>query len=148
MNDAVDQAHYASLRANVSALGALLGEVIASAEGDGLLQRVEQIRLLSRAARDGDESAGAELLDVLRSLEDDELVPVARAFSQFLNLSNIADQQHTISREMDPLFSASRALATAFSELLEEGSSREQLVEAIAELRIELVLTAHPAILR
>ena len=144
MNDVVEQDHYASLRANVSALGALLGEVIAAAEGDNLLQRVEQIRLLSRAARDGDKGAGAELLEVLRSLEDEELVPVARAFSQFLNLANIADQQHTISREMDPLFSASRTLANGFSELIEEGCSREQLADAISELRIELVLTAHP----
>lgn len=144
MNDAVDQAHYTSLRANVSALGALLGEVIGAAEGDQLLQRVEQIRLLSRAARDGDESAAEELLEVLRGLADEELVPVARAFSQFLNLANIADQQHTISREMDPLFSASRALATAFSELIGTGSSKEQLLDTIADLRIELVLTAHP----
>ena len=42
MNDAIDQSHYATLRANVSALGALLGEVIAAAEGDSLLQRVGQ----------------------------------------------------------------------------------------------------------
>ena len=135
-SDAAEQDHYAGLRANVSALGALLGEVIAAAEGDTLLQRVEQIRLLSRSARDGDEGAGTELLEVLRSLEDEELVPVARAFSQFLNLANIADQQHNISREMDPLFSASRALANGISELVEEGCSRDQLVDAISGLRI------------
>jgi phosphoenolpyruvate carboxylase len=71
-------------------------------------------------------------------------VPVARSFAQFLNLANIADQHHVVSREMEPLMSASRNLNKGMRELAEEGASPEQISQAIAELKIELVLTAHP----
>ena len=71
-------------------------------------------------------------------------MPVARAFSQFLNLANIADQYHTVSREMDPVVSASRALAEVMAQLQAGGHDAAAISEAVAQLRIELVLTAHP----
>ena len=86
MTEHTTELDYSSLRNNVSMLGALLGEVITSAEGEAVLAAVENIRLLSRAAREGDSTAGQTLLHTLRNLQDDQLVPVARAFSQFLNL--------------------------------------------------------------
>lgn len=138
------EADYTSLRSNVSALGTLLGEIISAAEGKDFLALIEQIRVLSRAARDGEESAGESLLQLLRELSNEQLVPVARSFSQFLNLANIADQQHTVSREMEKLFSASRTLTSGFSALRDEGVAPGALEQAIHELRIELVLTAHP----
>lgn len=144
MKQSPDEPDYSSLRSNVSALGALLGNIIADAEGEDCLDLIERIRTLSRSAREGDESARASLLEVLRELPNAQLVPVARAFSQFLNLANIADQHHTVSREMAPLFSASRALAGAFSALMEEGVAPAALERSIHELKIELVLTAHP----
>lgn len=144
MNDSSVEPDYTSLRSNVSALGALLGDIISDAEGEEFLALIEQIRTLSRSARAGDESARESLLHCLRDLSNEQLVPVARAFSQFLNLANIADQHHTVSREMAPLFSASRTLASEFSSLLEEGVTGAALEHAIAELKIELVLTAHP----
>ncbi len=135
---------YSSLRSNVSFLGRMLGEMVAAAEGQGFLDLIEQIRTLSKAARDGDDSAREQLLALLRGLDDHELVPVARAFSQFLNLANIADQQHTVSREMDPVFSASQALATTLEELTAGGIDKASISEAVDRLKIELVLTAHP----
>ena len=122
----------------------LLGETIAAAEGPPLLELIERIRRLSKAAREGEADAHKTLLGILRNLEDRQLVPVARAFSQFLNLANIADQHHTISREMDPLFSASEMLAGTFRELHENGASQRQIIATVDALRIELVLTAHP----
>ena len=117
MSDAV----YSSLRGNVSFLGRLLGETIAAAEGQAFLDLVEQIRRLSKSAREGSREAREELQAVLRNLGNEQLVPVARAFSQFLNLANIADQHHNVSRGADPLLSASRSLATGMGELLAEG---------------------------
>ena len=141
MSDEID---YSRLRGNVSLLGHLLGETIAAAEGDDFLQLIEQIRGLSKQGREEGALSREPLLAILRELKNEQLVPVARAFSQFLNLSNIADQQHTVSRQMDPLLSASRNLADGMRGLLEEGVSREALVASIEELNIELVLTAHP----
>ena len=144
MNDSASEPDYSSLRSNVSALGALLGDIISDAEGEEFLDLIERIRTLSRSARDGEESARANLLQILRELPNEQLVPVARAFSQFLNLANIADQHHTVSREMVPLFSASRALASEFSALMDEGVAPATLQQTILDLKIELVLTAHP----
>jgi phosphoenolpyruvate carboxylase len=139
-----DEADYSSLRSNVSFLGRMLGETIANAQGEEFLELVEQIRGLSKSSRDGDDEARENLLQVLRNLENDELVPVARAFSQFLNLANIADQHHTVSREMDPLLSASETLASTVLELIERGVSADAITEEFSALKIELVLTAHP----
>ncbi len=139
-----EEVDYTSLRANVSFLGRLLGETIAAAEGEDFLALIEQIRGLSKAAREGDEVAHATLLEVLRNLDNDQLVPVARAFSQFLNLANIADQQHTISREMDSLLSASAALLKSLAGLKEQGVGDAAIIESLGQLKIELVLTAHP----
>lgn len=140
---------YSQLRSDVSFLGHLLGDTISAANGADFLALVEKIRRLSKSARGGDEpgsdgSAHGELLAVLRNLDNEQLVPVARAFSQFLNLANIADQHHTVSRQMEPLFSASRNLIGNFTALLEEGVAAEAIVAAVNQLSIELVLTAHP----
>ena len=140
MSDAV----YTSLRGNVSFLGRLLGETIAAAQGQEFLDLVEQIRRLSKSASEGSRQAREELQAVLHNLGNEQLVPVARAFSQFLNLANIADQHHNVSRGADPLLSASRSLATGMSELLAEGVATGAVIAAVLELRIELVLTAHP----
>ena len=135
---------YSALRGNVSFLGRLLGETIAAAEGEEFLDLIEQIRGLSKTARGESEVAGESLLSVLRGLRSEQLVPVARAFSQFLNLANIADQYNTISRSMDPLLSASRNLSGGLRELVEEGVARETIAAAVNALNIDLVLTAHP----
>jgi len=144
VNKVVEPVDYSSLRGNVSFLGKLLGETISAAEGEQFLALIEQIRSLSKASRVGEGSAREDLLEVLRNLHKDELVPVARAFSQFLNLANIADQQYTISREMAPLLSASQALVTSLAELKERGVAQDDILAAIRALKIELVLTAHP----
>ncbi|MFK8051121.1 MAG: phosphoenolpyruvate carboxylase [Halioglobus sp.] len=139
-----DEADYSSLRSNVSFLGRLLGETISGAQGEEFLELIEQIRGLSKSSRDGDPSAREDLLSVLRNLQNDQLVPVARAFSQFLNLANIADQHHTVSREMDPLFSASETLSSTVKELRERRVSPDDITQEFHALNIELVLTAHP----
>ena len=85
--------HYAALKTNVGLLGTQLGDTIRNQLGDAVLERVEQIRMLSKAARQGEELQADKLKQVLRSLSDDELLPVARAFAQFLNLANLAEQR-------------------------------------------------------
>lgn len=136
--------HYAALRANVSLLGTKLGETIRGQLGDAVLDRVEQIRLLSKAGRKGEELQAEQLKQVLRSLTDDELLPVARAFAQFLNLANLAEQHYTISRIGQASIEKPEPLQELFS-LLDSKQLNSAVVEqAAANLSIELVLTAHP----
>ncbi len=88
---------YSALRSNVSMLGKVLGETIKDALGEHILERVETIRKLSKSSRAGNDANRQELLTTLQNLSNDELLPVARAFSQFLNLANTAEQYHSIS---------------------------------------------------
>jgi len=135
---------YASLRRNVSMLGSVLGEVIASAEGEDFLAGIERIRQLSRSSRDGDSEDRDRLIDALHSLPEKDMLAVARAFSQFLNLANIADQQHSVSREMIQQFSPSSMLSGMVDELLAADIDPVGIAQTIDALNIELVLTAHP----
>lgn len=135
---------YASLRRNVSYLGRLLGEVIADADGAEQLQLIERVRLLSKEARDGSAESRDALLQVLNDLPDDQLVPVARAFSQFLNLANIAEERHHVSREMDTIFSATSTLESCLADLVSGGIAQADIAATVAQLKIDLVLTAHP----
>ena len=80
---------YSALRSNVSMLGKVLGETIKDALGEHILERVETIRKLSKSSRAGNDANRQELLTTLQNLSNDELLPVARAFSQFLNLRAI-----------------------------------------------------------
>ncbi|AOE78041.1 phosphoenolpyruvate carboxylase [Pseudomonas lurida] len=133
----------ARLREDVHLLGELLGNTIREQYGDDFLDKIEQIRKGAKADRRG---AGDELSSSLNQLQEHELLPVARAFNQFLNLANIAEQYQLIHRrdESQPAPFESRVLPELLARLQAEGHSNESLARQLGRLEIELVLTAHP----
>ncbi|MEJ2764529.1 phosphoenolpyruvate carboxylase [Photobacterium sp. MCCC 1A19761] len=135
---------YSALRSNVSMLGHLLGNTIKEAHGEALLDKVETIRKLSKSARGGNQADREKLIDELQNLPDDQLLPVARAFSQFLNLTNIAEQYHTVSRHCEAHVCNPDAIDDLFSKLNQQQISQLDSIQAVRDLNIELVLTAHP----
>lgn len=134
---------YSAMRSNVSMLGKLLGDTIKDALGEDILDKVESIRKLSKSSRAGNEVQRQKLLMTLQTLTNDELLPVARAFNQFLNLTNVAEQYHSISPHGEAA-SNPVALQKLFGRLKEHDFSRGDIQKAVEELSIELVLTAHP----
>lgn len=139
----------ARLREDVHLLGELLGNTIRDQYGDDFLDKIEQIRKGAKADRRGaisDKAAGDELSSRLNQLQENELLPVARAFNQFLNLANIAEQYQLIHRrdESQPAPFESRVLPELLARLQAEGHSNESLARQLGRLEIELVLTAHP----
>ena len=134
---------YAALRGNVGLLGQLLGKTIKDHLGDEFLAKIETIRQLSKSSRQGNEEARQTLIDTLHGLSDEELLPVARAFSQFLNLANVAEQFHTISRHNEEHLGTD-ALDHLFAKLKASKANEQEILQAVRELDIELVLTAHP----
>lgn len=139
----------ARLREDVHLLGELLGNTIREQYGDDFLAKIEQIRKGAKADRRGavsDKTAGDELSSSLNQLQEDELLPVARAFNQFLNLANIAEQYQLIHRrdESQPAPFEARVLPELLARLQREGHSNESLARQLGRLEIELVLTAHP----
>lgn len=135
---------YSALRSNVSMLGKLLGDTIRDALGENILDRVETIRKLSKSSRAGNEADRQELLSTLQNLSNDELLPVARAFSQFLNLANTAEQFHSISARGEDA-SNPEILARTLRKLKSQPELNDAGIKrAIESLSLELVLTAHP----
>lgn len=135
---------YASMRNNIHMLGDFLGETIRDAQGNEILDLIENIRVLSRASRAGDEKSREQLLDILANISTENVIPVARAFSQFLNLTNIAEQFQTISRHSQNASLGERSMGALFARLKEQNVPAEKVIETVEKLLIDLVLTAHP----
>lgn len=135
---------YSALRSNVSMLGHLLGNTIKDAHGDVLLEKVETIRKLSKSALAGNQQDRDSLIEEIKSLPNEQLTPVAHAFNQFLNLTNMAEQYHTISRHCDAHVCEPDAINSLFSKLAQNDISKLDTAQAVRDLNIELVLTAHP----
>ncbi|PTQ88911.1 phosphoenolpyruvate carboxylase [Agitococcus lubricus] len=138
---------HAPLRHDIRLMGKLLGDTLRQQVGQALYDKVEAIRSLAKQARDGDIQATQTLNTVLASLNDEELLPVARAFTHFLNLANIAEQYHSVRLArtgQDLAETTLGSLNELFPRLKQQQISPEQLWHAIQSLDIELVLTAHP----
>jgi phosphoenolpyruvate carboxylase len=138
----------APLRNDIRQLGRLLGDVLREQGGEDLFWTVESIRVLAKNARASQAGARAELEQRLAELDDALIMPVARAFSHFLNLANIAEQHHRIRRsrihQREP---GGKPLLGSFDDAfprLCETLYPERLYDAVCNLRIGLVLTAHP----
>ncbi|MEG5266707.1 phosphoenolpyruvate carboxylase [Pseudomonas sp. JDS28PS106] len=136
----------ARLREDVHLLGELLGNTIRDQRGGEFLDKIERIRKGAKAGRQGFAEGAEQLNSSLDSLADDELLPVARAFNQFLNLANIAEQYQLMRRGDDqrPMPFESRVLPELLDRLKAASHSPDALARQLGQLDIELVLTAHP----
>ena len=135
------------LRDNIRLLGSILGDTIRSQLGDALYHRVEEIR--DKAIGSQSSQDWTSLVELMGKLSDDELVPVARAFTHFLNYANIAEQHHQVRCGRDHLRNApGEALLGTLDELLprllKQGVKADDLAQAMSSMQVELVLTAHP----
>ncbi len=137
------------LRDDVRLLGEVLGEVMRLHAGQTCFDTVEDIRALAKSAREGHVADFSRLVQRLGELPTDQALPVARAFAHFLHLANIAEQHHRVRRrrsyQCDPQAEPQRESCEAvFKELLANGVPAADLAQAVSNLHIDIVLTAHP----
>lgn len=137
------------LRRDVRMLADMLGESITALAGGDSLSLVEEIRKLSRNRRaSGDPKDEEALAGRIASLDPEQIQTVVRAFTVFLDLSNLAEDRHRIRvlrhREMEQEM-LSESIGAAIATLKGKGFTAGQVGEAIARLAIELVFTAHPS---
>ena len=138
------------LRRDVRMLGDLLGSVIAEQAGAPALALVEEVRQLARDRRAGSPGAEAALASRIAGLDEGDARIVARAFSVFLDMSNLAEDRHRVrvlrQRESDrapePI---SESIGAGISQLKREGFTADQVQVALNRLMIELIFTAHPS---
>ncbi|MFL1467234.1 phosphoenolpyruvate carboxylase [Marinobacter sp. DUT-3] len=133
------------LRENVRMLGELLGQSIQRYPGQDCFDLIEEIRAAAKADRRQESGSGQRLVNLLGKLEDEELLPVTRAFNQFLNLANLAEQYHGIRRKRGHQSDLMvESLEEVFERLTSSGISADELHRQVAGLSIEFVMTAHP----
>src|SRR5271165_3461738 len=147
------------MRRDVRLLGDLLGEVIRDSDpktGPGLLADVERLRRAVIEARyqaredamDAEDAGGAgdAIPALVASWDLDRAEQVARAFTVYFHLANLAEEHQRIRllRERDTGREPVReSLAAAVAEVSRD-AGRSHLFELLEELRVHLVLTAHP----
>ncbi len=137
------------LRDDVRLLGELLGETLRAHEGDELFDTVERVRARAKDSRAGVPGQFEKLAAELSRMPVESALPVARAFAHFLNLANVAEQHHRIRRRRayrrDRHAAPQRgSCEEGFRRLIASGVAPDRLYDAVCELRVELVLTAHP----
>ncbi|HKP58257.1 MAG TPA: phosphoenolpyruvate carboxylase [Polyangiales bacterium] len=136
----------AALQADVKLLADLLNEILRTQQDPRLPALLEEVVSYATRARSGSAEDAEALRGLLASLDADQALPLCRAFAHFLALANIAEQHNRVrtyrARQAEPgSVSASMRELRSF---VERGVPASQVLEAISNLRVELVLTAHP----
>jgi phosphoenolpyruvate carboxylase len=134
------QADDAGLRADVRRLTELLGESLVRQEGSQLVDLVEKVR---KAVREG----GGE--EILENISVDESVQLVRAFSNYFNLANIAEQVHRARILSEERKSGGSWLTRAVDRIIEVQSESKEFTTKdiqgwIDNFSVRPVFTAHP----
>lgn len=128
---------------NIKLLGSMLGETISEAKEQDMFELIETIRRLSKASHSGDIEAHKSLVKTLQNLKDEEFLPVARSFNQFLNLTNTAEQYNSVSPHSQGAENPVN-FPQIYKELKAANIKDEDIIQAIENISMDLVLTAHP----
>ncbi|MCI0396919.1 MAG: phosphoenolpyruvate carboxylase [Chloroflexi bacterium] len=138
------------LSSDIHLLGDILGRVIRQQAGIDVFDLVERTRALAKTRRgDPDPALDRYLAELVGDLGLDKTEDVARAFTTYFELINLAEENHRVrmlrAREAQahprpPAESIAEAVAT----LQANGVDEAAMANLLERLHIELVFTAHP----
>ena len=137
------------LSEDIRRLGRMLGDTLREQESVAAFDLVERIRQTAvDFHRGGDPRAGGSLAATLRSLDPDAVMTVVRAFTQFSQLANIAEDRHHIRRRRAHRFGGSKpqsgSIALAAQRAAAAGVTAAELAKFLTGGLVMPVLTAHP----
>ena len=139
------------LRADVRFLGNILGKVIIQQEGQEIFEIEEKVRALTKDMRSNYvKSQKDDLVSTIKNLSNDDIYIVARAFTSYFKLVNIAEQNHRIRRRREYKYisdtrdSVEGSVESLFETLGERNIPFSEIKDLLDKMSIELVLTAHP----
>jgi phosphoenolpyruvate carboxylase len=138
------EAGHSAMRADIRRLGGMLGDTLVRQAGAEVLDLVERVRRLARqSSEDGGGTATDELTQLLSRLEVPTAVLLARAFSTFFQLANVAEQAHR-SKELAGRRMHDGGPLHRLVERLHSDADRELLVSTLSRTELRPVFTAHP----
>ncbi len=154
------------LSRQVNLLGSMLGQITREQIGEGLFDRVEDLRVLcKRAEHEDDPSLRDEAVDRIADLDEDTIVRLLHIYTTFFHLANQAEQQEIIrinrerARQSGPTDwpmgpgagrgaqngkPRTESIDAAVASLKEQGYSLDEVVDLFGQLDIQPTLTAHP----
>lgn len=136
-----------ALHADIRDLGAMLGDVLAESGDPGLLEDVEALRHAAiRAHRTGNADDFAAAEQIVASFSVERAAEVARAFTVFFHLTNLAEETNRIRqiRAGNPEIEVDVDTVTRAIAQLTEELGAESAEEHLQNLRFHPVFTAHP----
>ncbi|MGM0590101.1 MAG: phosphoenolpyruvate carboxylase [Halobacteriota archaeon] len=138
--------HTRTVRQDVRELGTLLGDVLRDQTSRAAFETVEELRTAAIAYREGSESSRQRLHDVLDSLQPVGESIVARAFTTYFELINLAEERERVRAIREG--SNARALEDGLQEtvqaLVDADADAETVESVLDDILIEPTFTAHP----
>ncbi len=138
-----------ALRRDISTLGHLLGDTLLEQEGPALYELEETIRALAKERRKRGRRgpAAARMTALLEALPTKTAERVARAFTHYFQLVNLAEQHHRTRRRREHARAGEAQPGSLRKELtsLAEKVPLATFREVLAKTSITLVFTAHPS---
>jgi phosphoenolpyruvate carboxylase len=136
----VSESQHHALRADIRLLSTLLGETLVRHGGQELLELVEQVRGLARVAL---LAGSAEIGSLLSTLDVGTAVQLARAFSTYFQLANVAEQLHRSREQRAQVGGRCGPLHTVVDRLVRD-ADRAEVEAVLARMELRPVFTAHP----
>ncbi len=146
------------LRRDVRSLGAILGQVLVEQAGQDLFDSVEQLRRLliqhrETVRRTSETAAASQLLRnaqaIISKMDLSRAYQVTKAFASYFELTNLAETNHRKRRRRAGKLDVEQAplpgsLRGTLLRLKAAGISAESALEALRQIQITPVFTAHP----
>jgi len=138
--------HNRQVDQDVRELGALLGDVLADLSSEGAFETVEEVRGAAIDYRRGDADTRQELTAALDDLSAARQGEVARAFTSYFELVNLAEERERVRavRRGTQEGSLADSVAAAVDSLVEEDADPELVQQILDDVLIEPTFTAHP----
>jgi len=138
--------HDRDVRQDVRELGALLGEVMAAQTSEDAYESVEAIRTAAIDYRRGDAESRVRLRAALDGLSTDREAVVARAFTTYFELINLAEERERVRavREGAQEGTLPDSVAATAEALAESGADAATVQRVLDDVLIEPTFTAHP----
>jgi phosphoenolpyruvate carboxylase len=138
--------HARDVRQDVRELGALLGDVLADQTSAEAFEAVESVRTGAIDYRQGETDSRETLRNELSDLPPERAGVIARAFTTYFELINLAEERERVRaiREGSQSGTLADSVAEAAELLAEAGADEATVQQVLDDVLVEPTFTAHP----